>query len=76
MWLLKQLLTCPVYAAVKAEVGLKSSAKLYYEGALMSYSNAVQLLLKRYANDDNKAKLKANVCSLKKGSENLAECAQ
>lgn len=50
--------------------------QFYHEVPLKSYSAIVQLLLQRYTNDDNIAKLDAKVRNLKQGSVTAAESAR
>lgn len=64
MWLLKQLVTGPAEAAVKARVFLKNFAKSYAEGAWKSYSTIFLFLLNRYVIDDSKAKLDGELRSI------------
>lgn len=65
MWLFKQSLTKPAKAAVHSHVALTSSANTAYEGALRTYFDVVNFLLKRYVTESNIAAIANGVGSIK-----------
>lgn len=63
-WLFKQYLIRPAKQSVSARVKLSSSANLYNEGTLKSYSAVIQFFMMCYTTEDNGAKLDGKVDSL------------
>lgn len=76
MCIFKTFLTGSAEVAVKSRISLPSSSTQRHEGALQSYSSIVNFLLKRYATDDNIAKLDSDIRSLRQGSSTPTEFAQ